>query len=286
MRRPNKPVYISDLDGTLLRSDGVLSEYSRKTLRRLLDGGLNFTVASARDVSEIRAALGDLPITLPVIAVNGAFLSDYAAGRHLIVNNLDAELAANILDRISGQNLWPFIRTFDGREDLLWFERITNPAMQWYHDVLALQKDSRLCNCDNLTEKLRETVISFSVMGEKEPIENLSNILSELFPAMLENFFFENPYSPGHWWLTIHDKKACKSIAIKELLDMTGFDRSQLTVFGDHINDIKMFKQAGAAIAVENADPRLKTHADVVIGSNDSDAVVKYIKKSAKSPKD
>ena len=279
MRRPNKPVYISDLDGTLLRSDGVLSEYSRKTLRRLLDGGLNFTVASARDVSEIRAALGDLPITLPVIAVNGAFLSDYAAGRHLIVNNLDAELAANILDRISGQNLWPFIRTFDGREDLLWFERITNPAMQWYHDALALQKDSRLCNCDNLTEKLRETVISFSVMGEKEPIENLSNILSELFPAMLENFFFENPYSPGHWWLTIHDKKACKSIAIKELLDMTGFDRSQLTVFGDHINDIKMFKQAGAAIAVENADPRLKAHADVVIGSNDSDAVVKYIKK-------
>ncbi len=277
MSRPENLIYVSDLDGTLLRSDGLLSDYSRRTLKRLIENGLNFTVASARAVSEIRPVLGDLPIKLPVIAVNGAFLSDYAAGRHLIVNGLGDELAEKIFRHITNFNLWPFMCTFDGQRDRLWFQKLTNPAMQWYHDMLAVQNDNRLRSCENLTSKLRETVISFAVMGDRGPVKALAETLDDHFPAMLENFFFENPYSPNHWWLTIHDKKACKSIAVKELLDMTGFQKSQLTVFGDHINDIKMFRQAGRAIAVENAHPDLKSCADEIIGSNDSDAVVKYL---------
>jgi hydroxymethylpyrimidine pyrophosphatase-like HAD family hydrolase len=60
---------------------------------------------------------------------------------------------------------------------------------------------------------------------------------------------------------------------------MTGFKREQLTVFGDHINDIRMFELAGRAVAVENADERTKAAADEIIGTNDDDSVVKYLLK-------
>jgi hydroxymethylpyrimidine pyrophosphatase-like HAD family hydrolase len=48
-------------------------------------------------------------------------------------------------------------------------------------------------------------------------------------------------------------------------------------VFGDNINDLKMFQFADRAIAVGNAQPEAIRHADQVIGSNAEDAVVRYI---------
>lgn len=50
-----------------------------------------------------------------------------------------------------------------------------------------------------------------------------------------------------------------------------------LIVFGDHINDIKMFKIAHQCIAVQNADERLKKHAHKVIGTNMEDSVANYL---------
>lgn len=87
----------------------------------------------------------------------------------------------------------------------------------------------------------------------------------------------ENQYSPGWYWLTAHDYRATKDQGIKTVLDRLGFSPNELTVFGDNANDIKMFKLAGKAIAVNNATQELKSYASEVIGSNEEDSVVKYI---------
>ena len=273
----NGRLYISDLDGTLLNGSGKLSDFSRDNLKRLLEAGLNFTVASARAINEIKPVLGDIPIKLPVIAINGAYLSDYKTGRHLIINSLEKSIAEAIFDIIRKANLWPFVCTFNGTDDRLYYQTLSHPAMHWYRQAILALNDQLLRETVNLASVFNETVISLAVMGDKEPVGRVAQMLDEQFPGQLENFYFENPYSPGFWWLTIHDKKACKSIALRELLNMTGFKREQLTVFGDHINDIRMLELAGKAVVVENADERTKAAADEIIGTNDDDSVVKYL---------
>jgi Cof subfamily protein (haloacid dehalogenase superfamily) len=273
-------LYVSDLDGTLLAGNAKLSAFSRENLKRMLEAGLNFTVASARAINEIKPVLGDVPIKLPVIAINGAYLSDYASGKHLVINSLKETTAAAIFEIIRKMNLWPFVCTFNGSEDCLYYQTLTHPAMHWYCKALTELGDLRLRQTKHLAKTLKETVISLAVMGDKEPVGEVAAALDEQFPGQLENFYFENPYSPGFWWLTIHDKKACKSIALKELMEMFGFTREQLTVFGDHINDIRMLELAGKAVAVENADERVKAVADEIIGSNEDDSVVRYLLKS------
>jgi len=278
-------LYVSDLDGTLLDGSGKLSDFSRKNLKRLLDAGLNFTVASARAINEIQPVLGDLPIKLPVIAINGAYLTDYKTGKHLIINHLPDETAKAIFAAIRKMNLWPFVCTFNGREDCLYYQTLTHPAMRWYCQALSALDDKRLRQTPNLAGVLNETVISLAVMGDREPVGEIAAALDEQFTGQLENFYFENPYSPGWWWLTIHDKKACKSIALRELLEMTGFKREQVTVFGDHINDIRMLELAANAVAVENAEEKVKMIADEIIGTNDNDSVVKYLLEKLKDEK-
>jgi Cof subfamily protein (haloacid dehalogenase superfamily) len=278
-------LYVSDLDGTLLGSDGKLSDFSRENLRQLLEAGLNFTIASARAINEIQPVLGDLPIKLPVIAINGAYLTDYKTGKHLQINAMEKSAAQAIFDIVRKKNLWPFVCTFNGREDCLYYQTLTHPAMHWYCQALSALDDKRLRKTPSLAGVLNETIISLAVMGDREPVGEIAAALDGQFPGQLENFYFENPYSPGYWWLTIHDKKACKSIALRELLEMTGFKRERLTVFGDHINDIRMLELAASAVAVENAEKEVKLVADEIIGTNDNDSVVKYLLEKVKDEK-
>ena len=39
-------IYISDLDGTLLRNDAGISAYAKEKVINLLEAGVNFTIAS------------------------------------------------------------------------------------------------------------------------------------------------------------------------------------------------------------------------------------------------
>jgi len=273
----NQKIFVSDLDGTLLRGVGTLSDYSRTVLTELLQNGVQFTVASARAWSEITPVLGDLPLRLPIIAINGAYLTDYATGNHLVINDIEHSLATAVYQHILKGQLLPFIVTHNGTEDCLYWQDLKNEQMQWYHDILHVHKDQRIRRIENLKHALAEKVIAFAVMGPRETVTALSELLADEYPGLLENFLFENPYSPGHWWLTIHDQRACKSKAIRTLVEMTGHDLANLTVFGDHINDIKMFQLANRAIAVANAELEVKAVADEIIGSNDDDAVVKYM---------
>lgn len=270
-------LYVSDLDGTLLRSDGTLSDFSRRKLAELLEAGVHFTVASARTWSEITPLLKGLPLRLPVIAVNGAFLSDFATGRPLRINHLPADLAVKIYEEILEIGLLPFICAYDGQTDKLYYRDLINDQMRWFHEILMIHSRHRLCHTGDLRAVLSQQVVSFAVMGPPNHVDQLARRLKDEYPGQLENFHFQNPYSPGHWWLTIHDAAACKSIALRELAELYGFRMENVVVFGDHINDLRMFKMAGRAIAVANAQQQLKSHAHEITASNDEDAVVNYI---------
>lgn len=116
-----------------------------------------------------------------------------------------------------------------------------------------------------------------NVIGEYERIKGLARQLEEELAGRLENFFFENSYSPGWWWLTIHDERACKAKAIKAIVEYAGFSLDDLVVFGDNLNDVNMFKEARHSVAVANASEEIKSLATEIIGSNENDSVVKYI---------
>ena len=280
----NNRVYISDLDGTLLRNDATLSSYTRQKICELLDSGIHFTIASARSINSLRPMLAGIPFQLPIIEINGAFITDFQTGRHLVINKIASDIVEQIFSCITTHNLLPFISTFNGHEDCLYFQDIINETMQWYLDDRMANEDTRLRHVDDITAAFNDDVISLNVMGPRQQVEHLAGQLDRQLGDRLENFFFENPYSPGGWWLTIHDIKACKSIAIRELAELADFRLDNLTVFGDNLNDVKMFKTAARAVAVANATDEIKQYAHHVIGSNEEDSVVKFILQESNLP--
>jgi len=66
--------------------------------------------------------------------------------------------------------------------------------------------------------------------------------------------------------------------ALQKVADYIGKYTVDITVFGNSVNDIGIFKLAGTSVAVSNALDEVKKVADVILHySNDEDRVAKYL---------
>ena len=272
-------LYVSDLDGTLLQSDASLSLFSENHLREMLADGLKFTVASARSVVAIRQILRGLPLLLPVIEFNGAFLSDLATGRHEIINALEPSVAVSVYEQVTAHGLAPFISSFDGTDDRVHYGAMANAGMAWYLQDRLDHRDARWRGqADDLAASLREQVVCLTMIAKEAVLADLQAAILEAHTGSVETHLFENQYSPGWHWLTVHDRRATKDQAIKTLTKSYGLAAAKIVVFGDHCNDLKMFAAADLAVAVGNAQVEVKACADLIFGTNEEDSVVKFIR--------
>ena len=270
-------LFVSDLDGTLLDPNARLSEYTRTELHRLLEAGLPFTIASARSIVSIKAILTGLPMTLPVIEFNGAYITDLATGHHQFCRSIGSEIVCSVIERAISLNLPPFISASANDDDRLYYHRTTNGGMEWYVDERVALQDARLRQVSDLHCCLDDRVVCMTLIGTREQLSPLQAWIAEAFGEQIALNFYENAYSPPWHWLTVHDRRATKDRALQVLAEDYGVPLGKVTVFGDAGNDLSMFEVAGTRVAVANADPKLRSLADVIIGPHHEDSVVKYL---------
>ena len=270
-------LYVSDLDGTLLTTTATLSVYTRDTLNRLLRSGLPFTVATSRSVSSVGPIFKGVSLPLPVIELNGAYITDLATGQHLIVNDIATDLAAEILALVQPYGVKPLISSYNGQHDHVYFTTDVNPGIQWYVDDAKRNEDGRWHGCSDLSAILNEQVMRFTLIDTRARLMELERLLNQRFSSQLDMHLFENPYQPDWYWLTLQDRLATKANGIRELQTLYALGNHQLTVFGDHNNDISMFQLADVAVATANATPELRQYATEIIGHHSEDSVVKYL---------
>lgn len=273
-------LYVSDLDGTLLQPDARLSDYARSELTDLIESGLCFTIASARNIKSIRKVLGDLPLQLPVIGHNGGTLTDFHTEHHLTYLAMAEGIGAALLRLGRDRGLPPFLSTWDGAADWVCYERCLNDGMGWYVAELERSADPRLRRLEHLEEALVDPVGSVNFIGSREELEPMEAEIQQAWPDSVWYVLYENMYCRGWWWLTVYDRESTKASAVQRLARALDIPIEQTTVFGDAVNDIPMFQAAGKAIATANAEESLLSCADETIGSNQDDSVVKYLRRA------
>lgn len=274
-----RKLYVTDLDGTLLRNNATLSEFSRKELIKLIEEqNIYFTVASARGRNSIKFILKDFPFNIPIIENNGAYISDYISGDHIIINNIKNEICEDILNMIYEYDCMPYISSFNGKEDKLYYKEIINEGMELLRQTKLRENDKRLSKIDSFYDVVKnDKVVSFTVINKEERLTPLVNAVMNKYKESLNYNYEEDQYYKGWHWFTINAYEATKARAIETLKKSLTDEELELVVFGDNLNDIPMFKIGNRSVAVENAKKELKSLATEVIGSNEEDSVVKYI---------
>lgn len=274
----NAPIlYVSDLDGTLLDKSGYLSDRSREQLLELLAEGIPFTVASARSLVSMRERLGDLPLKLPVIEFNGAYVTDYHTGEKLITHSIGSGMVTGIQQVIREQKVIHFVSSYDGFEDHVYHTSERNGGMDYYLTEREEANDPRLRLTQDWCEIEQEQVVCFTAVDHEKPMRRLHDALEERYGDELTMHLWDDTYATGWWWLMVHYQSACKGKAILALQQSQGLAGHELTVFGDQVNDLGMMDVANCKVAVANACPEILETADIIIESNYLNSVPQFI---------
>lgn len=267
-------LYISDMDGTLLQSNGTLSEYTKEKLNEFYKKGISFSVATARSMVSAMPILDGVHFAAPIVLMNGVFVYDTETKRAVKYHEIEHSVLQKVLDCFYAKNFHPFMFLYSDDYKLsIKYTEFDNDGMKEFYDMRVDMLDGRFTQTDDLTqiEKGQHPVyVNYYALPEflDDVVEKLKSI------PEIDFAYYKDSYSDD-WLIEIYSHTASKANGAKEVKEIIGAE--SITAFGDNLNDIIMLKGADTAIAVENAVPQIKEIADVIIGNNNNNSVVKYI---------
>lgn len=263
-------IIASDLDGTLLNSNGKLSRENLDAIRTLSSKGILFVPASGRSLSEIPDVLKNEDSIRYYIHSSGAGLYDKKMGENVSFG-FPRELSHTVLELVFSFDCHVTVRR-GGR--MLTDSCMTDEkTMRCYNVFAAHEELLRACGesiCSFREEMLGASdidMISLFFRNESERLE-LRERLSKIESI--------NVASACAYNLELTYEEAGKGNALVALASKLGVPLSETVSVGDSENDIPMITQAGVGLAVANAPENVKKSADDVICSND-DHIVKYL---------
>ncbi len=272
-----KKLYISDLDGTLLNRESRLSIATERMLTRLLIDGLQFSIATLRSVASVMPIFQNITLNLPIIELNGAFITDLSTGEKLEINALDANMRFPLYSALKESGVSPIILTHKDAADKLCFGEITNPGIEHYYTNRITNGDPRVRRYTNASELAAHRWVGLTVIEERDILVDCRNRLELMFNKTINVNLTESIETPELVWMTISAPEATKAHAIKSLQERFDLQEHAVVSFGDQLIDIPMFQISDLAVAVENAPEEVKNAAGHIIGPHDSDAVAKYL---------
>jgi Cof subfamily protein (haloacid dehalogenase superfamily) len=260
----------TDLDGTLLRSDGTVSDRTREALKAAEHAGIVVAFVTGRPPRWLDAVIDETGHLGVAVGANGAVIYDLATEQIITAHYLDVDALHELTtllrarfprgvfgiefgDRFGAEpgyiHDWDINPPTDRRG-----RPMPPPTMGELADILIqpalklLIKD-RECDADEF------------LLGALDLLEGRASVT----------------HSSSYGLLEIAAPGVTKATGLEELAASHGIGASQIVAIGDMPNDVPMLEWVGRSYAVANAHPAAQAVADEVIGSNDSDAVAQLI---------
>lgn len=258
-------IVVSDLDGTLLNSDQEVSEISKKVIKKLIEKGKKFYIATGRAYPDAKNIMESIGIKIPLISANGAVINN-ADGKEIYRNNLD-EKYKNIMLDIDYLGISDSIH-INVYSDNRWFltdkERKINPfeeEPEYMYEVVTPE------------EVRKKDITKIFYIGKHNDLLKLEKVIFDRTNGEV-NVKFTHPEC-----LEIFDINATKANTIKRLGLIDRFTFDDVVTFGDGFNDYEMLKEAKKGFIMKNAHYSLKEalpHLEIV-SSNSKNGVAKKL---------
>ncbi len=270
-----------DLDGTLLRSDGTISRFTRRVIREASQAGISVVIATGRSRDIADRIAGWLGLHTPLICCNGARVF---SGRE---------------PGSKKRELWGFVPM--GEEEVLGVTSILRDMDVYFHvhleDALALEARNlrripknhfsirrflwtafggyRMVRPkvlrDGTTEKYAALIPKICANGPEDLIAEVESGVLQRFPSRLQCVKTDRTF------LEIMSVKVNKGEALTAVASRMNLSMGQVAAIGDGDNDIEMVKKAAVGAAVANASPKLCLEASHIALPNDDDGPARFI---------
>jgi Cof subfamily protein (haloacid dehalogenase superfamily) len=244
-----------DLDGTLLRTDGTISERSRAAIRAVRSAGVVVVIVTARGPASVVDLARDAGIAGSAICSNGGLIVDLATGAIVRERLLETEIAVELVhalrERLPGIVFAVEHEAFaheDGFSAWGW----EPPAGTRVADALELLEDpaTKIILRHTGYEVAAVAAVARELAGDRATVVQSGGEAVEVTAIGVN-----------------------KAAGLAEVAAEHGIDAAHVIAFGDFLNDVPMLAWAGRGVAVANAHAEVLAIADEVTASNDDDGV-------------
>jgi Cof subfamily protein (haloacid dehalogenase superfamily) len=253
---------VSDLDGTLLRPDHRLGDYTRSVLGRLRARGVDFMLASGRHYQDIRSLSSQLGDQGCLISCNGAQVNDQH-GEVVHRRAIDPECLEFLLRDPVFERVQTNVFLGDA-----WLVERPEPALLEYH------KDSGFSyRVADFREIGLASVLKVFYFGDHGRLRDLEVEIRSRFGDRL-TCTFSLPVT-----LEIMARGVSKGAALARVLERRGAEPAEVIAFGDGLNDLEMLRYVGTGVVMGNAAEGLKKALpdNPVIGRSADEAVARHL---------
>jgi Cof subfamily protein (haloacid dehalogenase superfamily) len=235
-----------DVDGTLLNSEGILTERNKNTIQKVYEMGIKVVLCSGRSLHQMEQILRDLDIEKILITHNGG------ATIHSVNKNVLNECPFNINDVLPLLNYC--------RSNRIHFAVCT--AFNTYVETIN----------DYLQNSYKKYVLLDDVLSIQEPIIKL--IIDDFDKVdgwqTIDIPLQKLQYGP---YMEVLHLDVNKGNALSKLAAHFGIQQNKIIAIGDYYNDMSMIQYAGLGIAMGNAPDDIKQCANDTTRSNNEDGV-------------
>jgi len=253
---------VSDVDGTLLTKEKLLTDRAIAAVRKLHERGIGFTITSSRPTIGMRFLIEPLGITLPIGAFNGSCIVDPAL--EPIEQHLIPEAAARRAIELLGEfgvDTWLF--TSDR-----WLVR--NKAGTYVeHEERTIRADPSLV--DDFTPYLSQACKIVGASTDAAGLQRCETAMQEALGAQATAVRSQSYY------LDITPPAVNKGTFVQTIARKLGISTDLVATIGDMRNDLAMFHVSGTSFAMGNATDEVKQQATRVTASNEEDGFAKAI---------
>jgi len=249
-----------DIDGTLIHSDGEMSERTVKALTDAHRKGHAIALCSGRCVDGLTKITSRLPFKPFLCTLNGAYIEsdDGTVVHSSAFERRDIEKLVMMIKE-SGLDYMFFTGCHWGTEGMNFLHRLEfsiTGAEGRVGDVLEIAKD--------------EEVNKLLAYGLHEDGERFLRVSKEAFPTF--NIGFSSPT-----YVEVNTPNTDKGLAVRKVCAYIGAEVGDAYCFGDYDNDIPMFTLGAHSVAMANSSESVKRVATAFCPSNDDDGVAVYI---------
>jgi Cof subfamily protein (haloacid dehalogenase superfamily) len=247
---------VSDVDGTLVTKDKLLTDGAKRAVQRLHDAGIGFTITSSRPPIGMRFLVAPLGITLPLGPFNGSSIVDInlePIEQHLI----PADAAQKSLDVLAqfGVDAWLFTNE-------AWIIK-RDDGKYVPHEQMTIQHDPTYAS--DFSPYVARGCKIVGASGDPAQLAAcetaMQKALGERALAIRSQTYYLDITPPGQ----------NKGTFVQAMAKRLGIATDAVATIGDMQNDLAMFKVGGFSVAMGNATDDVKQQASHVTTSNEDE---------------
>lgn len=250
----SKKIVLTDLDGTLLNDEHLVSDKNKAAMNDALKRGHKIVIATGRPIASAKLLAKELALTKEgcyIIASNGAVL--YDAGREKILQKkgLPLEYVRPLFESAYEDGL--HVHTYS--DDHILSERDT-PQIRWYEKAIRVPAQI----VDDVTEYLTDNPVKVLLINfqSKELLIRFQKKMADWERGRVVSVFSNDSM------LEYCPLGVTKGTALKELCHLLSIPIEQSIAAGDEQNDISMIQAAGVGCVMCNGSAETKKYADYI----------------------